>query len=77
MLGMQELLVILVIVVLVFGAKRIPEIMSGLGKGIRTFKKAVDGEDVESKPAPAAPPPAAAPQTTAQDVVAKEKIEPK
>jgi sec-independent protein translocase protein TatA len=53
MLGMQELLIILVIVVLLFGAKRIPEIMSGLGKGIRTFKSAMDGEDTpNSKPAP-------------------------
>lgn len=46
MLGMQELVVILFIVVLVFGAKRIPEIMSGLGKGIKSFKQAVDGQDV-------------------------------
>ncbi|MCX5873443.1 MAG: twin-arginine translocase TatA/TatE family subunit [Deltaproteobacteria bacterium] len=46
MVGMQELVVILLIVVLVFGAKRIPEIMSGLGKGIKTFKQAVDGQDV-------------------------------
>ena len=46
MLGIQELVVILLIVVLVFGAKRIPEIMEGLGKGIKTFKRAVDEEDV-------------------------------
>jgi sec-independent protein translocase protein TatA len=46
MLGMQELVVILIICVLVFGAKRIPEIMSGLGKGIKSFKQAVDGQDV-------------------------------
>lgn len=45
MLGMQELIVILLIVVMVFGAKRIPEIMSGLGQGIKSFKKAVDGDD--------------------------------
>ncbi len=45
MLGVQELIIILLIVVLVFGGKRIPEIMSGLGKGIKSFKKAVDGED--------------------------------
>ncbi|MGD9817115.1 MAG: twin-arginine translocase TatA/TatE family subunit [Desulfomonilaceae bacterium] len=45
MLGVQELIVILLIVVMIFGAKRIPEIMSGLGKGIKSFKQAVDGQD--------------------------------
>jgi len=45
MLGAQELVIILLIVVMIFGAKRIPEIMSGLGQGIKSFKKAVDGED--------------------------------
>jgi sec-independent protein translocase protein TatA len=51
--GPSELILILLIVVVVFGAKRIPEIMGGLGKGIRTFKKAMD-ED-ETHPAPPAP----------------------
>ncbi len=40
-LGMGELLVVLVIVMVIFGAGRISEIGSGLGKGIRDFKKAV------------------------------------
>jgi sec-independent protein translocase protein TatA len=44
--GPWELIVILLIVVMLFGAKRIPEIMGGVGKGIKTFKKAMDGEDV-------------------------------
>lgn len=39
-LGATELLVILVIVVLVFGASRLPELGSGLGDGIKNFKKA-------------------------------------
>ncbi len=39
-LGGQELLVILVIVVLLFGAKKIPELAKGLGTGIKEFKKA-------------------------------------
>ena len=38
-LGMPELLVILVVVLLLFGASRLPEIGSGLGKAIRGFKK--------------------------------------
>lgn len=50
MLGPQELIVILLIAVLIFGGKKIPEIMEGVGKGIRTFKKAMDGEE-ETVPA--------------------------
>lgn len=37
-IGFQELLVIAVIVLLLFGGKKIPELMKGLGKGIRSFK---------------------------------------
>lgn len=44
-IGMPELIVILVIILIVFGAGRLPEIGSGIGKGIRNFKKAVTGED--------------------------------
>jgi sec-independent protein translocase protein TatA len=40
--GMGELLVILVVVLLLFGSKKIPEIAQGLGKGIREFKKSVN-----------------------------------
>ena len=39
-LGTWEILLIFLVVLLVFGAKRIPEIAQGLGKGIREFKKA-------------------------------------
>lgn len=39
-IGMPELIVILVIVLIIFGAGKLPEIGSGLGKGIRNFKKA-------------------------------------
>jgi sec-independent protein translocase protein TatA len=47
-IGMPELLVILVIVLIIFGAGKLPEIGSGLGKGIRNFKKATSGaEDIE------------------------------
>lgn len=42
--GPTELIVVLLIVMLVFGAKRIPEIAQGLGKGISEFKKAVKDE---------------------------------
>jgi sec-independent protein translocase protein TatA len=39
-IGLPELLVILVIVILIFGANRLPEIGRGIGKGIRNFKEA-------------------------------------
>jgi sec-independent protein translocase protein TatA len=47
MLGLRlpEILVILFIVVLIFGAKRLPELATGLGKGIRNFKDASRGDD--------------------------------
>lgn len=37
-LGMQELLVIALVVLLLFGGKKIPELMRGLGKGVKSFK---------------------------------------
>lgn len=38
-LGMQELLVIFLVILLLFGSKRLPELARGLGKGLREFKK--------------------------------------
>jgi len=43
--GMQELLVIFAIVVLLFGAKKIPDLAKGMGKGIKDFKKAIKDDD--------------------------------
>jgi sec-independent protein translocase protein TatA len=56
-LGMTEILMILVIILLVFGAKRLPEIGSAMGKGIREFKKSMREvtEDID-RPAPPAEP---------------------
>jgi len=59
--GIEKLLLIFVIVLLVFGAKRIPEIAGSMGKGIREFKKSInelqsghadDGVQGGSEPAP-------------------------
>ena len=48
-LGLGEILLILFIVVLLFGARRIPEVAKGLGEGIRSFRSAVKGEE-ETQP---------------------------
>ncbi len=42
-LGMGEVLVIALVVLLFFGGKRIPELMKGLGKGVRSFKDGMNG----------------------------------
>ncbi len=46
-LGMPELIVILVIIVIIFGAGKLPEIGSGIGKGIKNFKDATKKEDAK------------------------------
>lgn len=51
-IGIPELLIILVIVVIIFGVGKLPEIGSALGKGIKGFKKAMDG-DTDSAKTPA------------------------
>jgi len=44
-IGMQELLIILVIVLIIFGAGKLPEIGSALGKGIKNFKKTMNNNN--------------------------------
>lgn len=53
--GPWELIVILLIVVMIFGAKRIPEIMGSIGKGIKTFKRTMEVDDVPAGPPPPEP----------------------
>lgn len=48
-LGMQELLIILAIAFLIFGGKKLPEIGSGLGKAITSFKKGLSEVEEEGK----------------------------
>jgi sec-independent protein translocase protein TatA len=51
-IGMQEVLIIALIVLLLFGGKKIPELMNGLGKGVKSFKdgmKDIEGEDKNGK----------------------------
>ena len=45
MIGTTEIIIIAVIVLLLFGGKKIPELMRGLGKGVRSFKQGMNGED--------------------------------
>ena len=50
-IGLPELIVILVIVLIIFGAGKLPQIGEGLGKGIRNFKKATrDKEEIDVTP---------------------------
>ena len=44
-IGLPELMVILVVAVLLFGGKKIPELAKGLGEGIRNFKTSLKGDD--------------------------------
>jgi len=44
-LGTTELIVVLVIVVVLFGAKRLPELGRGIGEGLKNFKKSMSGKD--------------------------------
>ncbi|MFA9290061.1 MAG: twin-arginine translocase TatA/TatE family subunit [Solirubrobacteraceae bacterium] len=52
-IGPQEIIIILIIVLLLFGGKKIPELMRGLGSGVKEFKNASKGEDdneIKDKP---------------------------
>jgi sec-independent protein translocase protein TatA len=49
-IGFPELVVILVVAVLLFGGKKIPEVAKGLGEGIKNFKNALKTEDHDVKP---------------------------
>lgn len=50
--GIQELLLIALVILLFFGGRKIPELMKGLGKGVRSFKEGINGieKDLEVKP---------------------------
>jgi sec-independent protein translocase protein TatA len=48
-IGLQEMIIITLVVLLFFGGKKIPELMKGLGKGVRRFKDGMNGKD-DSQP---------------------------
>jgi sec-independent protein translocase protein TatA len=49
-LGLPEIILIILVIALLFGAKKIPELMRGIGTGIKELKKASNMEDEEEKP---------------------------
>ena len=69
-LGFGEMVLIFAVLLLLFGAKRLPELASGMGKGIRDFKRSLNGLDeptvqnqiqpAQAQPAPRVQPPAEA-----------------
>ena len=48
-LGPTEMVILLVIVLIVFGANRIPQLMKGMGEGIRNFKQGINDDTVDDK----------------------------
>ncbi len=48
-IGPLEIVLILVVVVLMFGGRKIPELMKGIGQGLKEFKKAKDSDGAETK----------------------------
>lgn len=47
-IGLTELLVVLVVVLIVFGAGKLPKVMEDFGKGVKAFKDGVDGADASA-----------------------------
>lgn len=48
-IGFQEIIVIALVILLLFGGKKIPELMKGLGKGVRSFKDGMNSTEQEEK----------------------------
>ena len=51
-IGFQELLIILLILVILFGARKLPQLGKGLGEALRNFKGAVKGDEINKKDDP-------------------------
>lgn len=48
-LGPTELIIIVIVILLLFGGKKIPELMRGIGKGVKSFKDGMNGADNEEE----------------------------
>ena len=66
-MGVGEILLIVLLLLLLFGAKRIPEIAKGLGSGIRTFKTELKNPEPEEKPRELSRPEGGEPRPAAED----------
>ena len=69
-IGTPELIIILVVLLLLFGARRLPEMGRSLGKGMREFKDAVTSDE-----RPVASPPAELPSVSEEDEAEREQAE--
>ena len=49
MIGTQEIIIIAIVILLLFGGKKIPELMKGLGKGVKIFKDEMSGKSTDEK----------------------------
>jgi sec-independent protein translocase protein TatA len=49
MVGPTQILIIVLVILLLFGGKKIPELMRGLGRGVKEFKDGISGEDEKGK----------------------------
>ena len=65
--GPLEIVIILVIVLIIFGPKRLPDLGRSLGRGMREFKDSVTGKDKDELPEGAADPPERTTTTTASE----------
>ena len=71
--GPTEILIILVIALVVFGPKRLPEMGKSLGKGIRQFRESVSGLDELTSTTPPSPPAGITPEATREETAAPEE----
>lgn len=51
-IGVWQIVLIIVVILLLFGGKKIPELMSGIGKGMKDFKKSIKDDDETPKESP-------------------------
>lgn len=49
MIGTWEIIIIVLVILLLFGGRKIPELMHGIGKGVKSFKDGMNGKDLEEK----------------------------
>jgi sec-independent protein translocase protein TatA len=75
-IGIWEILILLLVVLLVFGPKRLPEMGRSLGKGMREFKDSISGIEKDEEPERQLPPPEqpTVPQTTSAQAPPRDSV---